>query len=881
MPKPNPRPPAPPQVIAAFRLQAAGRITEAEAAYRAVLAAQPGQLDALELLAQLCRARGDLGEALQLYAAMMKADRGSAEAASNHGVVLNELRRPAEALASLDRALILRPDFVPGLYNRGNALLALDRFEEALRSYKRALARDPRHVDAWYNRGNALRELRRHDAAIESYRRALALAPDRADIHVNEALTLLRMGRLREGFSAYEWRRPVGQPALPGARWLGDAPVAGKTIFLYAEQGFGDTLQFIRYAPLLAAQGARVVAAVPAALKPLIAAMDGVTALTAGDVQPASDFHCPIMSLPHALGTALATIPADVPYLRASSDRVAHWRQRLPTTADRRIGLVWAGSAGFEGDRLRSVPLAKLGTLRAAPGVTFIGLQREIPVDDVEALGAAFGAMPNFINIGPELRDFADTAAVVSLLDLVIGVDTAVVHLAGALAKPVWIMLPFSPDFRWLLDRHDSPWYPTARLFRQCRRGDWDAVVAAIGEALVSEQRSGVLAQEAAQTAAQEAAALLAAGRYDDALATCDRMLELAPTNAAAHNDRGSALAELGRFDEAGAAFGRAIEVAPDWSAAIFNHALVDLTLGNYAEGWRKYEWRFDANRTAPPAGGPRWTGAEPLAGKTILVGAEQGFGDTFQFARYVPMLAERGARVVFAAQPLTAPVMTSLDGVAQVIGTGEPLPPHDFASPLLSLPHAFGTTLETVPARVPYLAADPARATAWRDKLPEHALRIGLGWSGTKSFAWAGQRSIALEHLEPLLRQRRFRFVSLQRDIGAADAAYLRTCTGIVHFGAALRDFGDTAAIISRLDLVISIDTAVAHLAGAMARPLWVVLPFVPDFRWMRAREDSPWYPSARLFRQPAAGDWTPVIARIADELASFAPSLHASLAR
>jgi tetratricopeptide (TPR) repeat protein len=438
-------------------------------------------------------------------------------------------------------------------------------------------------------------------------------------------------------------------------------------------------------------------------------------------------------------------------------------------------------------------------------------------------------------------------------------------------------MLPFSPDFRWLLDRTDSPWYPTARLFRQSRRGDWDTVVAAVGEALASEQRSGVLAQEAAK----QAAALLAAGRYQEALAASDRALALAPNLAAAHNDRGSALAELGRFDEARAAFGRAIEIAPDWSTAIFNQALADLTLGNYAEGWRKYERRFDANRTAPPAGGPRWTGTEPLAGKTILVGAEQGFGDTFQFARYVPMLAEGGARVVFAVQPLAAPVMKSLNGVAQVVDPGDPLPAHDFASPLLSLPYAFGTTLETIPARVPYLAADPVRVAEWRDRLPEKGLRIGLAWSGTKSFVWAGQRSIALDHLEPLLRQRRFRFVSLQRDIGAADIAYLRTCTDIVHFGAALCDFADTAAVISHLDLVISIDTAVAHLAGAMARPLWLMLPFVPDFRWMRERADSPWYPSARLFRQPAPSDWANVISRIADELASFAPSLAPDLAR
>jgi tetratricopeptide (TPR) repeat protein len=476
------RPPVPPEVLAAYRLQAAGRIAEAEAAYRAVLAAEPGQIEALDLLAQLCRARGDLAEALSLYAAAMKADRGSAEAASNHAVVLNELNRPAEALVSLDRALILRPDSVPAHYNRGNALLGLDRFEEALRSYERTISHDPSHVDAWYNRGNALRELRRHEAALASYRHALALAPERADIRVNEALTLLRMGNLREGFVAYEARPRTGDVEMPGVPWRGDTPIAGKTVFLQAEQGFGDTLQFIRYAPLLAAQGARVVTAVPPPLKPLIADMEDVTALTAGDALPAADFNCPIMSLPHAFGTGLATIPANVPYLSAPSDRIAHWGGRLPATAPLRVGLVWAGSAGFAGDRQRSIPFARLAPVAVIPEITLVGLQREIPASDIVAVGQAH----HFINIGPELRDFADTAAVVTLLDLVIGVDTAVVHLAGAMAKPMWIMLPYSPDFRWLLDRPDSPWYPTARLFRQPSRGDWASVIARVVEDLAT-----------------------------------------------------------------------------------------------------------------------------------------------------------------------------------------------------------------------------------------------------------------------------------------------------------------------------------------------------------------------------------------------------------
>jgi tetratricopeptide (TPR) repeat protein len=489
MPMPMPKPKAattatPPLLTAAWRLHAEGQLDSAEAGYRAVLEAEPERLEALELLAQLRRQRGDLAEALSLFAVMMKVDRRSAEAASNHGLVLNELGRNTEALASFDRALILKPNLAAAHYNRGNALVALERFAEALASFDRAIALDSGHIDAHYNRGNALRELGRYDEALASYHCAAALAPKRADIRVNEALTLLLIGRLREGFFLYESRfRATPDPRLP--LWLGAAPIGGKIVLIHAEQGFGDTLQFIRYAPLLAARGARVMAAVPRALKPLIGAMPGIVALTEGDVQPPFDFHCPMMNLPLAFDTDLATIPRAVPYLHAPPERVEAWRARLGEVGgdgQMVVGIAWAGSGSFAGDRHRSLAFSTLRALLSVPGITFVGLQRDVPLGDVAALSAT-----GLVNLGPELSDFADAAAVLTLLDLVVSVDTAIVHLAGALAKPVYVMLPYAPDFRWMLERIDSPWYPTARLFRQQRRGDWESVVAQVGAALVEQ----------------------------------------------------------------------------------------------------------------------------------------------------------------------------------------------------------------------------------------------------------------------------------------------------------------------------------------------------------------------------------------------------------
>ena len=727
-----------PDVLAAYRLQAAGRKQEAEAGYRAALALRPADLEALALLAQLCRERGALADALELYAAMMRAAPASPEPASNHAVVLTELGRPEEALASLDIVLARKPDFAAGYYNRGNALFALGRYDNALASFEGALAIDPNHVDARYNRGNTLRELGRHDEALAAYADALALAPDRADIHVNVALTLLRLGRLAEGFAEYEWRlQPM---SLPGAPWRGGADVAGKTLFLYAEQGLGDTLQFIRYAPLLAARGARVIAAAPAVLKPLIATMPGVTVVSAGDRQPSFDLHCPIMSLPLAFGTTLATVPSGVPYLAAAPERIEHWRARLPAGAGLRVGLIWAGNPSFAGDRDRSMSFAALAPLVAKRGFNFVALQRDLPPRDIDAYVAA-----NLLNLAPEFRDFADAAAVISLLDLVIAVDTAFVHLAGALGKPVCVMLPHSPDYRWMLDRADSPWYPTARLFRQPRRGAWDAVVAAVGAALDEEIESGPAARRA----------VFAAGNYARALVAADRAVDAAPADAAAHNDRGTALAELGRHDEAHAAFGRAIGLKPAFSAAIFNQGLIDLTRGDYAAGWPKYEERFVANGTPCPVSGPRWTGIEPLDGKTVLVMAEQGFGDTFQFVRYVPLLAARGANVVLAVPPPLAPALVSLEGSPQIVQPGDAVPRHDYAvaalEPAACLQdeprHGSGTcALPRGRSRAPRLLA---RALA-------EGPRIGLVWSGTSSAPWAGARSIALNGLAPILTNAR-----------------------------------------------------------------------------------------------------------------------------
>jgi hypothetical protein len=258
--------------------------------------------------------------------------------------------------------------------------------------------------------------------------------------------------------------------------------LAGKTILLYAEQGFGDTIQFVRYLPMLAARGAKIVLEVPDSLMPLIGAVDGVIAMISrGQPHPPIDLHCPLMSLPRAFGTTLATIPATVPYLRTPAERVEAWRARLPASGKLRVGLVWSGKPTHRNDHNRSIAFERLAPLLAVPNIDFVSLQRDVRETDAAALRNAAVLRPDL-----DQADFADTAAIIETLDLVIAVDTAVAHLTGALAKPLWLLLPLCPDWRWMLECDDSSWYPGSRLFRQPRIGDWDSVIPRVAEGLAS-----------------------------------------------------------------------------------------------------------------------------------------------------------------------------------------------------------------------------------------------------------------------------------------------------------------------------------------------------------------------------------------------------------
>ena len=464
------------------------RFEEALASYDKALVINPNDAPALNNRANVLWALDRRDEALQSYDQALAIEPNDLSTLKDRGAALTLLHRAEEALACFERALALKPGDLYFIFKRGSALAELNRYEEALACFDRVFESD--NADALNDRGNVLAVLQRHADAIASFDRALAIAPEDAKVHWNRGFALLRTGDFEQGWKEYEWRGKLEEPwtrqrEFAQPRWRGEEPVEGKTILIHAEQGFGDTIQFVRYVPLVAALGTKVVLDVQPALKTLLAGIDGAAVVTAtGGELPPFDLHCPLMSLPLAFKTRLETIPAAVPYLAASPERLATWNERLPKSQALRVGIGWAGNPNFPHDDERSIGLSPLVPLLSIPGVQFLSLQKDLRDGDEEILRRH----PHIIHLGDKLDDFDDTAAVMSLVDLVISSDTAPVHLAGALGRPVWILLKHTADWRWLIDREDNPWYSTARLFRQSKVGDWESVVGQVAAALETSQ---------------------------------------------------------------------------------------------------------------------------------------------------------------------------------------------------------------------------------------------------------------------------------------------------------------------------------------------------------------------------------------------------------
>ncbi len=993
------------------------RLEEAVATYDRLLTIKPDYVEAHFNRGNALRDLGRQQDAVASYDKAVAINPDYAEALNNRGNALLALGRRAEALASYNRALAVKPDYVDALNNRGNALLDLERPEEAVASYDAALKYKPDYAEALNNRGPALAELGRPREALASYDRALALKPGYVDALYNRGLLCLLLGDFPSGWSGYEnrWLRSDATKRkliAPFPAWKGE-DVSGKRIIVDEEQGFGDILQFCRYLPKLTQLGAQVAFLVRPSLRRLLRpSMPDVRFIDKPDGEN-FDYQSALLNLPVGFGTALHNIPADVPYLRPEPELVAKWRERIGSHG-LKVGICWQGNPTGKIDIGRSIPLRCFKRLSAMPHVRLISLQKQHGLDQLAALKGELRIETLGADFDAGADAFLDAAAVMSCLDLIVTSDTSIAHLAGALGRPVWLALRCAPDWRWLLDRSDSPWYPTMTLYRQNKRDDWDGVFeriardlaglspgagadeavlreaigfhhqgdfdqaerrykeildkqpdhfdakhllgvvrlqqgrhdeafASIGAALRTNPNSAVALsnlglvlsklgrpEEALASCAKalaiepnladaynnRGAAFRELSRIDEALASYDKAIALKPDFADAFNNRGNALREirrneealasydkalalnpnfadvftncgaalmdLGRFEEAISSYDKALAAKPDYPEAAFNRGLLALLLGDFSFGWTCYEKRWepaDAPKRKLIAPYPVWKG-EDISGKRIIVYEEQGLGDIIHFSRYLSKLSELGAQVTFLVRRSMHRLLSSFIPAIRLIDKHMDGECFDYQCALLSLPGAFKTAFHSIPANIPYLRPEPDLVTKWRERIGGHGLKVGICWQGSPTGKIDRGRSIPLRRFKALSDIPNVRLISLQKEHGLDQLAELKGELKIetlgADFDAGADAFIDTAAVMSCLDLIVTSDTSIAHLAGALGRPVWVALKLAPEWRWLLHRSDSPWYPTMTLYRQNKSDDWDGVFERIAGDLAGFSPDVR-----
>lgn len=758
----------------------------------------------------------------------------------------------------------------------------MESWSSALWAYEHAAQLDPGNIQAVLCSGGCLMFLNRFKEAAEQFRKAIALKPQLPEAHINLGLACLAAGNLTEGWKEFEWRRTginvtlPPWPELPPLR--ADVDLSGSTVLVHAEQGFGDLFQFARYLPLLAEAGLQVIVTVPQSVVGIFRHIKGVIqVIPHGELLPKTDYQTLILSLPHLLQERHPGILCPDSYLEAATDRIAQWRQHFTDSADLKVGLVWSGREMNKSGYRRSLAPEQLKPLSSLPGVALYSLQID-PPPNLEQI------IPGIVDLGRHVQDFDDTAAIITNLDLLITVDTSVAHLAGALGCTTWVALLFATDWRWNTDQQgNSLWYLSLHLFRQPYPGAWEPLIERLASLLEGEllirrgHKSGrdgkrgeaiALFRKASELPEKSGGALLNLGIYlraegcpDEAATALQQAVDIDPDYPEAWQNLGLALQDLGQLDDALHAFNKSLALRPDYPTARWNLGLLQLLTGEYREGFSNFEYRFSklgavARRHTDI---PAWNGSS-LAGRTILVHAEQGYGDTIQFVRFLQPLAEMDATIILEVQdPSLAALCLTAPGVAQVIVRGEPLPIVDYQIPLLSLPLLFKNTLDSIPRKVPYLFADKNKVAAWQQRLPKDGRpRIGICWKGRSTPD--PRRSVPFAEISPLLAIPDRCWISLQvdKDTEATLPKHL------LDFTSSIGDFGDSAALISCLDLVITIDSAVAHLAGALGKPGIVLLPFAPDWRWTLDQPCTPWYPTLQLVRQQQPGEWKRVIAAI-----------------
>ena len=909
-----------------------------------------------------------------------------------------------KAISYFQNAIALKPSYFNAIYNLGSTYYRIRNLDQSIDCFKQAMALKPDKIDIYTNMGACYGKKGDLSTAIMWHQKSLEDSPDYADGHYNMGISLLLDGRLQEGFQEYEWRLKRSDFPKPGydtPLWDG-SELKNKTILVYMEQGFGDAIQFVRYLPQVKSRGGRVILVCHPLVQRLFKTARGADqVIPENHPLPAFDYHISLMSLPAIFQTDTDTIPSETPYLSIpltppeSLDNIIDQHKQLFN-----VGFVWAGNPANKHDQDRSIPMHMFSCLSRVKGIKMFSLQKNRPANP--------SPLFDFIDLSPYIHDFSDTAYAISKLNLIISVDTAVAHLAGAIHHPIWVLLPKVPDWRWLLDRTDSPWYPTIRLFRQKDFDNWSDVFIDVIRALynrlnyseafkipevmpssyVAEQllkqgnyffqqnqfepaiqkyheslavkpdnmdvlynlgvsclqidqadmaigyfkqvvsiapdheqaynNLGIAYQklgkselsissfEAALACQPKSARALYnlgnayknnhvfdkaanyylkaisiqpdfvecmnnladiyiyVGRYDDALKVIDQAIEKGANYPESYFNKGVILSRLGEYKSAITYLHKAIDMRKDFVDAYYSICFCMLILGHLKEGFRLHEWRIAKRPEQHNYGLKRWEG-ESFKNKRLLVYCEQGFGDCIHFARYLPQVKNKGGTVVLGCGPELYPLFLHLDGVDQLVKDGDLCQPCDLQVSIVSLPFICKTSLDTIPSKIPYFIVpemthdqiDPV-IQCNKDKY-----RIGLVWAGSPTHKSDMDRSTSYETFAPLNALDSVQVYSFQKKSGMSHVYEEMNWIDLAPY---LNHFLDTAHAARQMDLIITVDTSMAHLAGALALPVWVLIPPIPDWRWLLDREDSPWYPTMRLFRRNHNEKWRNVVSRMID---------------
>jgi tetratricopeptide (TPR) repeat protein len=954
-----------------------GNIKESMQHYLIALQLQPLNVECFTNLGSALQRQEKLKQATVFYRYALQLKSDYVEAMNNLGTLLEKQNKLEEALQWYQKAIETRPNYPHGWLNLGAILEKKHQTDQAKLCYEKAIEVKKDFPEALNNLGRIYDQNNDLKRAAELYQKALSFKSDYSQILFNSALLLFKLGDWEKAWALYEHRSAAiaqSMPHLQKPQWDGN-PLNGKRLLVHFEQGFGDILQFLRYLPMLKqTQQGTIIFACPTLLKNLLENFAGIDELIVNGLNREPnvnyDVWIPLLSLGRIFQTTLENLPRYTPYVYANPQKALIWQHSIKTTG-LKVGLIWAGNPRHKNDHHRSCHLKQLAPLFEVSGIQWFSLQK----GEAEKQLYEINSPVQIVACAKELNDFSDTAAAMLNMDLIISVDTSTAHLAGALGRNTWILLPFAPDWRWLMDRTDSVWYPNAKLFRQSKEGDWTSIIEIVknelkqlvikknssqpplsqqtvqylqqGDAFVDQKNhlqaidfykqahsqtpdhfitnfklaSSYLALEqypaaidlyrksliyrpedeaawnnlggayrsskdfhnalicngevlklnpfSVQAYSNRGFILQNAGKPHEAIATCRVALGFDENYSGAYNNLGLSFNDLNIMPESQAAFRQAIISNKEQDAlAHLNLSLTLLKNGEFSTGWEEYEWRciFEKHKYNVHKK-PRWNGEELKKGKKLLIQWEQGLGDTIQFVRYVQLI--ENAEILLTCQKNLEPLLKDFPNVQTLIPQPDIISvsqEFDMWIPLLSLPRIFKTNLSNIPHKVPYLFADPEKVKKWKDRLSTNKLKIGIAWAGNPKHPNDRNRSCPINFFSNLAKElSEIEWYSLQK---GSQAQQLTPEMNIISLENELSDFSETAAVLKTLDLIISVDTSIIHLAGALGCNTWVLLPFAPDWRWLLGRKDSPWYPSLRLFRQPIMGDWENVFDAIKHEI-------------